>query len=51
LFNDILSRIIYPAEYPKTWAITLLMGVMLNFMYLMLKSIRNQNVLKTVNEN
>jgi uncharacterized membrane protein len=51
LFNDILSRIIYPAEYPKAWAITLLMGVMLNFMYLMLKSIRNQNVLKTVNEN
>lgn len=41
LFNDILVRIIYPMEYTKTWGVTILMGIMLNFMYFMMKSMKN----------
>lgn len=43
LFNDVLVRIVYPMDYTKTWGVTVLMGVMLNFMYLIMKSIRNLN--------
>lgn len=32
LFSDIVVRLIYPMEYTKTWGVTLLMGLMLNFM-------------------
>lgn len=41
LFNDIAVRIIYPMEYTKTWGVTILMGIMLNFMYFMMKSMKN----------
>lgn len=44
LFNDIVVRFIYPMEYTKTWGVTLLMGIMLNFMYFTFKLIRNNNV-------
>ena len=37
LFSDIVVRFIYPMEYTKTWGVTLLMGVMLNFMYFTFK--------------
>lgn len=43
LFNDIVVRLIYPLEYTKTWGVTLLMGIMLNFMYFTFKLIRNNN--------
>lgn len=43
LFNDIIMRFIYPMEYTKTWGVTLLMGIMLNFMYFTCKLITNNN--------
>ncbi|MGU3377252.1 DUF1361 domain-containing protein [Chryseobacterium sp. M5A1_1a] len=43
LFNDIVVRFIYPLEYTKTWGVTLLMGIMLNFMYFTFKLIKNNN--------
>ncbi|GAB0156410.1 DUF1361 domain-containing protein [Chryseobacterium sp. Alg-005] len=43
LFNDIIVRFIYPMEYTKTWGVTLLMGVMLNFMYFMVRGIKKGN--------
>lgn len=43
LFNDVLVRIVYPMDYTKTWGVTVLMGVMLNFMYLIMKSLKNLN--------
>lgn len=43
LFNDIVIRFIYPLEYTKTWGVTLLMGIMLNFMYFTFKLVKNNN--------
>lgn len=43
LFNDILVRIVYPMNHSQTWGVTVFMGVMLNFMYFMMKSVRNLN--------
>ncbi|SHM22216.1 Uncharacterized membrane protein [Chryseobacterium polytrichastri] len=40
LFNDIAVRFVYPLDYTKTWGVTVLMGIMLNFMYFMLRAIR-----------
>jgi len=37
LFSDIVVRLIYPMEYTKTWGVTVLMGLMLNFMYFTFK--------------
>ncbi|EFK38084.1 Predicted membrane protein [Chryseobacterium gleum] len=37
LFSDIVVRFIYPMEYTKTWGITALIGMMLNFMYFTFK--------------
>lgn len=37
LFSDIIVRFIYPMEYTKTWGVTVLMGLMLNFMYFTFK--------------
>ncbi|MBB4808226.1 putative membrane protein [Chryseobacterium defluvii] len=47
LFNDIVVRFIYPLEYTKTWGVTLLMGIMLNFMYFMVKLFRKENRIVT----
>lgn len=49
LFNDIVVRFISPLEYTKTWGVTLLMGIMLNFMYFTFKLIRsnNENILRS----
>ncbi len=43
LFNDILLRIVYPTNHIQTWGVTVFMGVMLNFMYFIMKSVRNLN--------
>ena len=43
LFNDIIDRFIYPLEHTKTWGVTILMGILLNFMYFMIKMIRKEN--------
>lgn len=51
LFNDILLRIVYPMDYTKTWSVTLLIGVMLNFMYLIVKSLKNLNADTTIVKN
>ncbi|ROH96364.1 DUF1361 domain-containing protein [Chryseobacterium daecheongense] len=43
LFNDIIVRFIYPLEHTKTWGVTLLLGIMLNFMYFMVKVIKKEH--------
>lgn len=43
LFNDIAVRFIYPLDYTKTWGVTVLMGIMLNFMYFMLRAVRKES--------
>lgn len=49
LFNDIVLRFIYPLEYTKTWGVTILMGIMLNFMYFTFKLINNTKSVRTEN--
>ena len=44
LFQDISHRFINPLENTKTWGVTLLMGVLLNFMYFSIKLIRNSSL-------
>ncbi|MDQ0591674.1 putative membrane protein [Chryseobacterium ginsenosidimutans] len=51
LFNNIVVRIIYQMEYTRTWGITILMGIMLNFMYFMIRSMKNINKEIRVKEN
>jgi len=41
LFFDIVGRIIYPSQFPKTWAFTVLLGTMLNLVYWSYKSFNN----------
>lgn len=43
LFNDIAVRFIYPMEYTKTWGVTVLMGILLNFMYFTFKLVKNDD--------
>lgn len=43
LFSDIVVRFIYPLEYTKTWGVTVLMGIMLNFMYFTFKWVETNN--------
>lgn len=43
LFSDIVVRFIYPMEYTKTWGVTVLMGIMLNFMYFTFKWVETNN--------
>jgi len=45
LFNDIAVRVIYPLDYTKTWGVTVLMGIMLNFMYCMLRAVRKETLI------
>ncbi|UOU98786.1 DUF1361 domain-containing protein [Chryseobacterium daecheongense] len=47
LFNDIIVRFVYPLEHTKTWGVTLLLGVMLNFMYFMIKVIKKEHPIIT----
>lgn len=43
LFNDIIDRVINPFDYPGTWGMTILMGILLNMMYFTFKIIKGQN--------
>lgn len=45
LFNDIAVRFIYPLDYTKTWGVTVLMGIMLNFMYFMLRAVGKKTLI------
>lgn len=40
ILNDISDRIIYPTEHPRTWGLTILMGILLNIMYFSIKMIQ-----------
>jgi uncharacterized membrane protein len=42
IFTDILERLSSPFDYPKAWGVTILMGLMLNMMYLSIKLLRVQ---------
>ena len=43
LFNDIAERFIHPIHHPRTWGMTILMGILLNFIY---HSIKMMNKIK-----
>jgi len=45
LFNDIAVRFADPVSFPNTWGMTILMGILLNMMYLSFKFIRKTNTL------
>jgi len=42
LFVDIGDRVLHPFEHPKTWAMTILMGFILNIMYWSISLISNR---------
>jgi uncharacterized membrane protein len=44
IIRDIGSRFIHPADHPKTWGVTLLMGLFLNMMYWSFKLIRHSRL-------
>lgn len=43
LLNDIGDRFINPFSHPRTWGLTILMGVLLNLIYLSIKLVRKSN--------
>lgn len=43
LFNDIIDRVINPFDYPGTWGMTILLGMLLNLMYFTFKIIKLKN--------
>ena len=42
LATDVMDRFINPFGHPRTWGMTLMMGVLLNMMYFTLKFIKNE---------
>jgi len=42
LFADIADRFVNPFVHPRTWAFTILIGIMLNLMYLSFKMLREK---------
>jgi uncharacterized membrane protein len=42
LFGDIGDRFINPLSHPRTWGLTILMGILLNFMYWSMKLMGKQ---------
>ncbi len=42
ILTDILARFARPFDYPKAWVVTILMGLMLNMMYLSIKLLKGQ---------
>jgi uncharacterized membrane protein len=42
LFNDILDRLTNPFDHPRTWGLTIMMGLMLNMMYFSIKLLKEQ---------
>lgn len=50
LFSDIVERFINPFDYPRTWGMTVLMGLLLNMMYFSIKFINNKNSISNNSE-
>ncbi len=46
LFNDIIDRFANPFDYPRTWGMTLFMGILLNMMYFSMNLFKNMNAPK-----
>ena len=44
LLYDIADRFLNPFSHPQTWAVTLLMGILLNFMYWCIRSLQMEPV-------
>lgn len=44
LFYDIASRFHHPTHHPKTWGVTILMGIFLNMIYWSVKLIREKSM-------
>lgn len=44
IINDIGQRIIYPIDHPRTWGVTILMGVLLNMFYWSFKFFRKRYI-------
>lgn len=44
LLGDIADRFIDPASHPRTWAVTILMGVFLNMIYWSIRLLQRQNL-------
>ncbi|MFM2049104.1 MAG: hypothetical protein RI955_1652 [Bacteroidota bacterium] len=44
LFSDIVERFINPMHHPRTWGMTILMGILLNMMYYSLKILKAKTV-------
>jgi len=42
LATDVIGRFINPLSHPRTWGMTLLMGLLLNMMYFSLKFMKNE---------
>lgn len=43
LFSDIFDRFLNPFVYPGAWAMTILMGILLNMMYFSIKLMKKNN--------
>jgi uncharacterized membrane protein len=43
LFSDILNRFMHPFSHPRTWGVTLFVGIMLSMMYFSLKLFKVEN--------
>ena len=50
LFNDILHRFINPFQHPRTWGMTILMGLFLTFVYFTLKYFQKSNENRTLSD-
>lgn len=46
LYNDIADRFLNPIDHPRTWGMTIIMGLVLNFMYFSLKFLK-ENIIPT----
>ena|SRR5687767_12969030 len=42
LLADVADRFIHPFDHPRTWALTILLGILLNVMYFSIKLMRGQ---------
>jgi uncharacterized membrane protein len=44
LLNDISHRFIYPMEHPRTWGITIILGIFLNLAYFTFRDGRHKKI-------
>ncbi len=42
LYEDVISRVLYPTEHLKTWSVTFLMGTLLVFIYFSLRLLKSK---------